>query len=217
VPKHMIAQPATAAGRADDATEVVTQIGLQLDQLAYSEEEPGDEVGVANATPEGPVSRLWREAWGRSAAIVSLAALVAVVIVIGFVSTRMRTDEHSAPTSTTPAATSTLPAAALPSTTAAPPPSDPDELFLQRVRSAGLPIADPKLAVSSAKMTCREFDHGLMYGQLVDEIRNSWPMLTPLGVRDYIAAVVQTYCPRYTNMLDETKMTGWVDSPWRNP
>jgi hypothetical protein len=206
---------------ADDATGIVTQAGVQLDQLAYSEEKPGD------ADTEGPVSQPWREAWASSAVIVFIAALVAfVVAVIGWVSTH--TDEHNVPSLPT-VTTSTLPAVMLPPLTAAPPPatstvtvqaapppSDPDvvppradprdEEFLQRVAATGeVIVTDRTAAVAGAKTACRELDHGETYAQIVAEIqRRMSPPLTAAGVHDYIAAVTGTYCPRYTNMLDDT-------------
>jgi hypothetical protein len=213
-------QPATAAAD-NDATTVVPPPTEAAATLAYSDEPEREEPGS------------WRDMFIGAALPLFIAAAVLLVFMVSFglwlawpqqekviVERTMETVTTAPPpwtppivvTSTVPPVTSTVTVhAATPTWTPktsdpddAPAPTD-DELLLQRLAAAGFTITDPAVAVSSAREMCMDFDHGETYGQAFAAIRRHNASIQPRDVPTYIAAVVQSFCPRYGNMLRENE------------
>jgi hypothetical protein len=212
----------TSVGAGDDATTVVPPPTEAAATLAYSDEPEREEPGS------------WRDAFIAAALPLFIAAAVLLVSLVGFwmwlewpqqerviVERTQMTVMSTAPPPWTPpiVVTSTVPPVTSTVTVKAAPPgwtprtSDPevmtptaDELFLQRLTAAGFTITDPSVAVSSARGMCADFDHGETYGQAFAAIPRNNTSIQPRDVPSYIAVVVQSFCPRYTNMLRENEV-----------
>jgi Protein of unknown function (DUF732) len=211
----------TSVGAGDDATTVVPPPTEAAPTLAYSDEPEREEPGS------------WRDSFIAAALPLFIAAAVLLVSLVGFwlwmewpqqervIVERTQMTVTTAPPPWTPpiVVTSTVPPVTSTVTVKAAPPgwtprtSDPevvtptaDELFLQRLTAAGFTITDPSVAVSSARGMCADFDHRETYGQAFAAIRRNNASIQPRDVPTYIAAVVQSFCPRYTNMLRENEV-----------
>jgi Protein of unknown function (DUF732) len=172
---------AETAGAADDATEVVTQIGVQLDKLAYSSEEPRD------ADVKGSVSRPWREAWAGSAVFVFIAALAAFVVA--------HTDVHvDAPTSTTMPASKIPPITAPPTTPAL---TDKDQAFLQALRNVGITNDHPAQILFDAQWVCGQFRQGVSRDDIVAREKATNPDATDLHAFEFVNTAAEVYCPEF--------------------
>jgi hypothetical protein len=220
----------TSVGAGDDATTVVPPPTEAAPTLAYSDEperhEPGSwrDAFIAAALPLFIAAAvllvslvgfwLWLE-WPQQERVIVERTQMTVttapppwtppIVVTSTVPPIVQT-------STMPPVTSTVTVQAAPPVWT-PKASDPDvvapsddDLFLLRMRAAGFTITDPSVAVSSARGMCVAFDHGETYGQAFAEVRRNNTSLQPREVPTYIGAVVQSFSPRYTNMLRETQV-----------
>lgn len=77
-----------------------------------------------------------------------------------------------------------------------PPTDDDNEVFLADLTATGISFADPNEAIGAGKAVCGFISRGVSGLQLLNDIRDNNPGLTPIDAARFATLSAKHYCPR---------------------